>query len=213
MEKSKKPSTRKTCKRAIRSTTLIANFPPHNTNTYTFAKGWFFSLSSAFRDALDIKYTPRKNSQAGYTWTQGESYSFKEGDTIYDSEEAYYTRDKGNPEEFTWAKAVEKLSLCIQVISSTAAVPSSYDEDSGEIINNDGQIKFQIFEYSNGQVKPIRSNVFHCTQPEFIKLLKHGLFKQLGNISNSKITNLYPNFKPYSLYTPAPTVKTERTQP
>lgn len=68
-----------------RTTLLIANFSgdksPYGSR---YAVGWKFKISSAFREALDIKYTTiTVSGKVIKRWTQGIEYAFKIGDLIH----------------------------------------------------------------------------------------------------------------------------------
>ncbi len=63
------------------------------------AKGWFMCVPSCFNAALDIRQTERKrDGQRILIWTQGSAFSFKKGDKIYDTLDAYSE----------WSKALKK---------------------------------------------------------------------------------------------------------
>jgi len=67
-----------------RSEILIAQFVDG------FALGWAFAVPEAFREALDIRMTTKMMCKKEIRiWTQGMSFSFKEGDTIHNSRLAY----------------------------------------------------------------------------------------------------------------------------
>ena len=93
---------------------LIANF------VEGFAHGWKMAVPESFKDALDIKLTPR--TLAGKTemlWTQGRIYDFYAGYTIYDTKLAYNE----------WGEAIKHLNLITGVISCqnhrSKLIPSS----------------------------------------------------------------------------------------
>ena len=55
-----------------------------------YAAGWRFAVSEAFRDALDIKYTPIvHNGFSSHSWTQGHAFAFNRGDTFFSNKIAY----------------------------------------------------------------------------------------------------------------------------
>jgi hypothetical protein len=67
-----------------RSEILIAQFVDG------FAMGWVFAVPEAFREALDIRITTKAICKKTIqVWTQGMSFSFKEGDTLHNSRLAY----------------------------------------------------------------------------------------------------------------------------
>jgi len=71
-------------RRIVRSEILIAQF------SGGYAAGWSFAVPEAFKEALDIRLTPkvfRKVTRQVYT--QGQSFSFKQGDVLHNSRIAY----------------------------------------------------------------------------------------------------------------------------
>ena len=71
-------------RKSVREPTLIV---PHidtkNSRDDFCHENWFFNVSYAFREALDIKYEERKKDKKSYwLWTQGPYLSFKDGDTL-----------------------------------------------------------------------------------------------------------------------------------
>lgn len=83
-------------KKETRSELFIARFVDG------FAVGWRLAVPEAFKDALDIKMTPRvvtvtkevgdkktKKSITYNVWTQGQAFNFRAGDVLYDSPKAY----------------------------------------------------------------------------------------------------------------------------
>lgn len=77
-----------------RSFDHLANF------TKGFAHGWYFCVPNFFKDAFDIKLTPRvekqnkkvtnsKSSNKVMLWTQGINFNFQEGDKFYNVAYAY----------------------------------------------------------------------------------------------------------------------------
>ena len=72
-----------------------------------FSVGWTFCLPESFKLALDIKYQNRIFRRKPYfIQTQGSSFSFKEGDVLYDHIDAY----KKN-----WEQALKKIRVMVEV--------------------------------------------------------------------------------------------------
>lgn len=91
---------------------LIANFEDG------FALGWKMAVPEVFKEALDIKLTPRMFAKKKeMLWTQGRLYNFHEGDTIYDNKQAY---DE-------WGRALEYLKLSVQVQSASSSSYMNYE--------------------------------------------------------------------------------------
>ena len=81
----------------------------------SYAKEWYMSIPEAFRPALDMEQSERKiEGQKRLVWTQGSRFSFKLGDTLYDSHHAYKA----------WPEGLQDTDLCIQVKEASQAVPS-----------------------------------------------------------------------------------------
>lgn len=77
-----------------------------------FAKGWGVAVSTCFRDALDIKQTDKViYGKKNRVWTQGSTFSFSQGDILYDTPQAYER----------WETALQSISVAYQVL---AGVPS-----------------------------------------------------------------------------------------
>jgi hypothetical protein len=180
-------------RRDRRSNVLIAIF------VEGFALGWKMAIPESFKDALDIKLTPRV--LAGKTemiWTQGPIYNFHEGDTFYDTKLAYTE----------WEKALKHLKLCIQVqsVSSSGFITTETIETRDkelEIIHQKGQAKSknekvdglvvrrQRIEYGSLRFKIYRPNeektalkeseVIECTQDNFVVFLQTGVIRTKDN--------------------------------
>ena len=53
-------------------------------------EGWYMCVPPCFNEALDIKRTERvEGKKKNLVWTQGSAFSFKQGDTVYDTADAY----------------------------------------------------------------------------------------------------------------------------
>ena len=73
-------------------------------------------VPKCFNSALDISQTTRKSKDGGseeLIWTQGAGFSFKVGDTLYDTPKAY------GP----WPRALHHVGVAVQVTEATDAVP------------------------------------------------------------------------------------------
>jgi len=107
----KKMTPDKILKKKIRSTELITEFNDG------FSTGWAMCLPEAFKEALDIKFTVRiKKGVKEWVWTQGSQFYFKEGDTIYNTKEAY----KG-----LWRESLNRIAVCFQVVKAKPAEPAT----------------------------------------------------------------------------------------
>ena len=157
-------------KKARRSKILITQFPDRtDANQRQFAPGWKFAVHDSFKDSLDIKLTDvikKGTKEKTKTWTQGKYYSFSEGDIIYDSPDGYL--EKGN--------TYPDFKILLQVM---VAAPAS--------LNVFGFVRFQLFRKNSGSEIIKRETVYNCTQFEFVRLLKTGIFSQLQDNEDIKI--------------------------
>ena len=87
---------------------LLADF----SNDY--AKGWDMAVGTYFRDALDIKQTPKVTEESKTViWTQGGTFAFCQGDILYDTPLAYQE----------WGSAMKHIGKSYQVTEAIAARP------------------------------------------------------------------------------------------
>jgi len=90
--------------------------------------GWFMHVPNCFNDALDIRQTSRvKGGKASNVWTQGCNFSFKVGDTIYNSPRAYEP----------WTQALPHVCVAIQVRSVTASGGPLVSESAAGVVTFD----------------------------------------------------------------------------
>jgi len=79
-----------------------------------FAKGWRMAVGTWFWDALDIKQTQKVVGQKKISvWTQGGAFAFAQGDTFYDTPQAYQQ----------WDIALESIAMAYQVLQATPSRP------------------------------------------------------------------------------------------
>ena len=87
---------------------LLADF------TTDYAKGWHMAVGTYFRDALDIKQTPKVTQDSKTViWTQGGAFSFSQGDVLYDTPLAYQQ----------WDNALQHIRAAYQVLEGTPSRP------------------------------------------------------------------------------------------
>ncbi|MCP5149766.1 MAG: hypothetical protein H6982_03365 [Chromatiales bacterium] len=176
-----------------RSYALIANFEGG------FAKGWRMAVPEAYKDALDIKLTPR--TTAGKTtmlWTQGRGYAFQSGDIIHNCQEAYGE----------WGKALEKLELSVQVLDAKSGgyvlsetIETTLSEleierrrEKGgpkrEVVEritikrlrlDRGYVQFQVFRPAKDRSKLELAELYQCTQEDFVAFLQTGRVRTTQN--------------------------------
>lgn len=79
-----------------------------------YAKGWHMAIGTYFRDALDIKQTEKvTNETKEVIWTQGGTFSFSQGDMLYDTPMAYQQ----------WDVALKHIRVAYQVLEGTPSRP------------------------------------------------------------------------------------------
>lgn len=185
-------------KRIKRDLNLIANF----VNGY--AEGWYFAIGECFRDALDIKYTERiepfcidgirqyetieKNgvikkkllTNKVMKWTQGPYISFAEGDSIYDTPEAY----------LPWGMAIKHIKLMCKVIRS---IPNNCDTD-GRFVT--GHITFTLSKPNENRDGLEKIGQYELTQNQFVDYLRSGVLpiKNGNKIQLSLFETKFPGF-------------------
>jgi hypothetical protein len=128
--------------------------------------GWFMCVPSCFNNALDIRLTTRKiNGKETRVWTQGSLFSFKAGDTLYDTSKAYSE----------WGEALKHLSLCINVEQATDAIPAKKKSQQSENTQRDhGSIRFSVLISNNPKTALMKIDDFQMTQDDFVFFLIRG---------------------------------------
>lgn len=185
-------------RRDDRGYALIANFEDG------FALGWKMAVPEAFKEALDIKLTPRMFAkEKEMLWTQGRLYNFHEGDTIHDIKDAYKE----------WGGALKRLKLSVQV---QFASPSGYiNYETVEVKNNElkifhqkgkskpkeetvdglvvkrqridhGIVRFKIYRPNKEKTAVEECEILECTQDDFVAFLQTGVVRTKEN----KLLNL-----------------------
>lgn len=179
-----------------RSPILVATFQ----NGY--AMGWRFAVTEAFKDALDIKLTPRKvGTRTENVWTQGNQFNFTQGSVFYDTCLAY---------ELTWGEALQHLKLSVQIaevrpseriVSQTIETTSKQIEITtrgkgesskpkpemvdGLVIKKErmdfGYIKFALSRPNKDKSAVEEVDTIECDQEEFVAFLQTGIIRTLNN--------------------------------
>jgi hypothetical protein len=133
-----------------------------------YADGWYMCVPTCFNEALDIKQTERvQNKKKILVWTQGSFFSFKEGDTLYDTPDAYKV----------WSEALKCISLCIQVKSASSAGPTD-----GSAGRSPGSVTFSIFTPNSDRSKIIEIGNHTMSQDDFVRFLIAGPSDDLKNL-------------------------------
>jgi hypothetical protein len=142
--------------------------PPEDNETYN----WHMCVPACFNNALDIKQTPRiKDGKECSVWTQGSAFSFKTGDTIYDTPKAY----------LEWRQALRYISRCISVEDATDAIPAKKNIRQNVVIPRDpGSVLFSILTPNEQKTGIVKRGSFQLTQDEFVLFLINGVDDKLG---------------------------------
>lgn len=129
-------------------------------------RNWHMCVPACFNNALDIKQTPRiKDGKEMSVWTQGSAFSFKTGDTIYDTPKAY----------LEWDKALKHISFCVSVEETTDAIPANKNTEQNEMIPRyPGSVRFSILTPNEQQTAIVKRGSFQLTQDEFVLFLIKG---------------------------------------
>jgi hypothetical protein len=190
-----------------RSEIIIANF------VEGYASGWAFAVHDSFREALDIRLSNKKISNYEIkVWTQGSSFRFKIGDTLYNHRLAY-----DNFAEFL--QGVNPIALQVQNATDSGYLPRdryriigehiSYTVETNHGIKENSAESFSVLnerydgghmrliEYRPNKVKNklVETNCFELRQDEFVLLLQQGVHRV---VSNNRITNLDFSYNIYS---------------
>jgi hypothetical protein len=176
-----------------RSLVRIANF------VGGYAAGWFFAVPTAFADALDMKEGVRAYEKEKITlMTQGRLFSFKAGDTLYDTPKAY---------DAPWEVALRHIKLCVQVeLASPASetVTKEYrtngkvgvfeiENNRQELVDGDreiiyqrsrlqyGMVLFSVLTPNEERTQLQKWKSFEADQEEFVVFLQTGVLRTSSN--------------------------------
>jgi hypothetical protein len=146
--------TRASAKKEERLTDLLKN------PEMDVSQGWYMHVPTCFNNALDLRQTPRKvDGKTETVWTQGSVFSFKPGDTIYDTPKAYSV----------WAEAVQTIRLCVQVksaIDATSPQPS--------VPRSPGSVEFDVLVPNSDRTRLVHTGSHVLTQDQFVRFLISG---------------------------------------
>lgn len=128
---------------------LLSLLKPHNN---TDNGDWFMFCPPCFNDPLDLKETLKVGGKGREkTWTQGSMFSFKAGDTIYDTPAAY----------LPWREALKTIKCCVSVEKATDAAPGVA-----------GLVSYQRSVPKNGKLVFVATK--ETTQAGFVRFLITG---------------------------------------
>ena len=127
-----------------------------------FVAEWKMAVGEYFKNALDIKKTPRKKEgRQRLVETEGvpQCYAFDVGDTIYSSKKAYR-----NP----WSDAVPHIDLAVTILEA------SPDRPIGRDGKEEGYVRVQFLRPSEDRSRLELGEVKYLSQEDFVFLLKAG---------------------------------------
>lgn len=179
------------------------------------APGWKMSIPEAFKDALDIKYTPRQVTigkdekgktitRTEYLWTQGREFSFKQGDLIWSNDRTTDGTTLGVQVADATPSGFEEMEQVTTVPGSLLVVhrkrgkhgltePKDPKELASLTIDrkrwNPGRVRFRVLRDNK------YCETYTTTQDEFITFLQTGLVWQL---KGGRPVDLFKTPKPKS---------------
>ena len=123
-------------------------------------EGWYMCVPPCFNDALDIKQTDRVvNKEKTLVWTQGSSFHFNTGDTIYNTPDAYKV----------WADALQTINLCVQIKTGSSA--GSTESATGRFA---GSLTFSILTPNKDRSSIVERGEHSMSQDDFVRFLIEG---------------------------------------
>lgn len=127
---------------------------------------WYMCVPQCFNNALDIRLTARKeNGKETLVWTQGSAFSFKQGDTLYDTPRAYDA----------WGEALNHISLCVSVRKASDSIPEKRKTKNSEAAPRyPGSVVFQVLAPNPPKTGLIKVDEVKMTQDEFVYYLING---------------------------------------
>lgn len=129
------------------------------------AEGWYMCVPSCFNDALDIKQTDRVvNKKKCLVWTQGSSFNFNTGDTIYDTPDAYNV----------WSEALKTIGVCVQIKTGSSAGPTE-----GGASRFAGSVTFAILTPNKDRTRIVERAEHSMSQDDFVRFLIEGPSEEL----------------------------------
>lgn len=151
--------------RALRTSDLLcstAHRPPFDQRPGEWdegwCEGWAFPVHPSLAAALDIQLTPRKaQGKAVLEWTQGSAFDFRAGYAVYNAPRAC---------DMPWAEQAPPISVALQIIKASCAVPESKDSP-----RNPGSVTFEQRRIEDGWMK---AETFSMSQDDFVRLLISG---------------------------------------
>lgn len=147
--------------------TITANNTPRQARSLVLLKqpetpsdAWFMYVPPCFNEALDIRKTERSiNGKRTLQWTQGSSFSFKAGDTLYDTPRAYEQ----------WSEALRHINICLSIKEALSAGVSADGKSRFP-----GSVTYVILKPDKQRRKLIQQRQRTVSQDQFVKFLIAG---------------------------------------
>lgn len=162
--------------RRDRTTDLLADFAGG------YAKGWHMLVPAAFRDALDIRVTPRmmtcefcpedeetkkKCRRSFGIFTQGLGFNFQEHDIIYKAAPEVY-----GPE--CWSECLGHLEYAVRIIGAAPAMVDR-NEGGGSLALKRGYLELEVLRPSGtGIARVSLDDCWKTDQVDFVHFLRTG---------------------------------------
>jgi hypothetical protein len=130
------------------------------------ATDWYMYVPHCFNNALDIRLTARKEmGKETLVWTQGSAFSFKQGDTLYDTPKGYSV----------WNESLKHISLCVTVIEASDSIPEKRKTKNSEATPRcPGSLTIQALVPNSEKTELVKMDDIEMTQDEFVAFLVEG---------------------------------------
>jgi len=134
-----------------------------------YAKDWFFCVPQYFNDALDIALF---SIEGEHRWSQGSTFSFSAGDSIYD-----IPFEAGRP----WSEDLKTLNICLEI---EKASPVDVLGEGDDAYRFPGSVECTVFTPDENRQSIVARGQVTMTQDEFVRMLITG--------ANEKISPFLP---------------------
>jgi len=116
------------------------------------------------------RYCPECSRHEVLEWTQGSTFNFTRGDTLYDSTFAY---------QGDWNAVLTKFRNCIEVIEASPAVPGRLPPKGPAKSDQSrsrypGKLSFKLYIHNVDEQRISACGIYTVSQDEFIRLLISG---------------------------------------
>lgn len=156
-----------------RQTTLLR---PHD----QFDADWYFCVPPYFNDALDIRLIERvqvkdkKVVRRYLEWSQGSSFSFSEGDIVYDTPTI-----EGEP----WREQIKRIGIALQVLKGSKADLIGEGDDARRFA---GHVECVVLSPDESHERLEERGVVSMSQDDFVRILISGPNETIQELSGTK---------------------------